>query len=52
MAVEAGGLVKAAREWFRLQLVTVLMASGAFSCRWARVWLGRAALAVLRASTA
>ena len=33
VAVEAGGLVKAAWEWFRLQLVRVLMACGALSCR-------------------
>jgi len=25
LAVEAGGLVKAARKWFRLQIVRVLM---------------------------
>ena len=54
MAVVVGavGLVKAAREWFRLQVVRVLMASGAFCCRWARAWLGRGALAAPRASTA
>jgi len=48
--VEAGNLVKAVREWFWLQLVRVLMASGAFSCRWPRAWFGRGALPVSRAS--
>ncbi|QNI66448.1 hypothetical protein SynBMKMC1_00336 [Synechococcus sp. BMK-MC-1] len=33
VAVEAAGLVKATRELFRLQVVRVLMACGALSCR-------------------
>jgi len=52
VAIKAGGLVKAARDWFRLQLVRVLMASGACSCRWARAWFGRGALRAPSVSTA
>jgi len=52
VAVEAGGLVKAAREWLRLQVVRALMAYGALSCRRPRAWFRRAALAASRASTA
>ena len=52
VAVEAGGLVKAARELFRLQVVWVLMACGALSCRRPRSWFRRGALAASRASAA
>lgn len=51
VAIKAGGLVIVARELLRLQLVRVLMASGACSCRWARAWFRRSALAASRAST-
>ncbi|NDD70179.1 MAG: hypothetical protein EBZ29_12705 [Synechococcaceae bacterium WB9_4xC_028] len=50
MAAEAGGLVKAARELFRLQVVRVLMALGVFRIRWPRFWFWRPALAASSAS--
>ena len=47
---EAGGLVKAARDWFRLQVARALMAHGALSCRRPRAWFRQGAFAASRAS--